>query len=347
MSIWRQLTSGLHVLIHRPDADRELAEEVESYLEHSSDAHLARGLSPEQAWHAARVELGSATAVREEVRAHGWENLVGTFLSDLSHGARRLRMSPGFTAVSVITLALGIGATTAMFSALNPVLLEPLPYPHPERIVMLSYNGPDGARGSQSFGTYRELAVRSRSFESLAVLKAWQPTMTGPAQPERFDGQRVSAAYFRTLGIPLYVGNDFAANDDRPNGPNVVILSDAVWRRRFCGNASIVGHQITLDDQTYTVAGVLPLPFENVLAPSAEVWTLLQYDPVLPTDGREWGHHLRLVARMRSGLTTDQAKRELGSIAHNPAAEFSRPPYASMSLGIGVSSLRDEVTAGV
>src|SRR5260221_6951568 len=214
MSIWRQLTSGLHVLIHRPDADRELAEEVESYLEHSSDAHLARGLSPEQAWHAARVELGSATAVREEVRAHGWENLVGTFLSDLSHGARRLRMSPGFTTVSVITLALGIGATTAIFSALKPILIEPLPYPHAERVVMFWYNGRGGSHSSQSFGTYRELALRSRSFDTLAVMKPWQPTMTGPAEPERFEGQIVSADYFRTLGIVPNLGNDFNPADD-------------------------------------------------------------------------------------------------------------------------------------
>jgi putative ABC transport system permease protein len=282
MSIWRQLTRGLHVFFHRPDADRELAEEVESYLEQSEGANLARGFSPEEARRAARVELGSATAVREEVRAHGWENLVGTFLSDLAYGARRLRTNPGFTVVSVITLALGIGATTAIFSAVKPILFEPLPYPHADRLVMLWYNGQDGSRGSQSFGTFRELATRSRSFESLAVMKPWQPTMTGPAEPERFDGQSVSAGYFRTLGITPNLGNDFDAADDHPKGPNVVMLSDGLWRRRFHGDATIVGRQITLDDTLYTVAGVLPRTFENVLAPSAEVWSLLQYDGSLP-----------------------------------------------------------------
>ena len=347
MSVWRQLTRGLRVLVHRPAADRKLTEEIEHYVEQATEAHLARGLSPAEARRAARVELGSATAVREEVRAHGWENLLGTFVSDLGYGVRRLRRSPGFTAVSVITLALGIGATTAIFSAVNPILFEPLPYPHPERVVMLWYNGADGSRGSQSFGSFRELATRSRSFDALAVMKPWQPTMTGPAQPERFDGQSVSAEYFRTLGVTPNLGHDFDPADDRPKGPNVVILSDSVWRRRFNADATIVGRQVTLDDTSYTVIGVLPRTFENVLAPAAEVWSLLQYDSTLPPESKEWGHHLRLVARLRAGASPAQVRQELGTIARHPVPEFARPAYASMSRGIAMTVLRDEVTSGV
>ena len=187
-----------------PDAraDHDLADEVRHFLEQATAAHLARGLSPDEARRAARLELGNTTVVREQVRAYGWENVVETLLADLRYAARRLRRNPGFTAVSVLTLALGIGASTAIFSAVNPILFEPLPYPDAERIVMISDVGAATARASTSRSArYRELAERSRSFEALAVMRPWQPTITGAAEPERLDGQRVSADYFRVLGV--------------------------------------------------------------------------------------------------------------------------------------------------
>jgi hypothetical protein len=142
-------------------------------------------------------------------------------------------------------------------------------------------------------------------------MKAWQPTLTGRAEPERLDGQSVSASYFRVLGAPPAIGRGFDASDDRPNGSRVAILSDGLWRRRFGGDATIIGRQITLDDASYTVVGVMPSAFENVLSPSAEVWTLLQYDPSLPLQGSEWGHHLRMVGRLRPGVGMDQGGRSL------------------------------------
>jgi hypothetical protein len=129
MSLWRQLARGLHVLTHRSVADQDLSDEVQHYLEQATAAHIARGLSPDEARRAARMEAGNMTTVREEVRGHGWENLLGTFFADVRYAARWLRRKPGFTAITVLTLALGIGATTAIFSAVNPILFEPLPYP--------------------------------------------------------------------------------------------------------------------------------------------------------------------------------------------------------------------------
>ena len=160
---------------------------------------------------------------------------------DLRYGARMLLKQSGFTLIAVVTLALGIGASTVIFSAVNPILFEPLPYPQARQIMTIWYAGADGSRASQAFGTYRELAARSRAFDALAVMKLWQPTMTGPAEPERFDGQRVSASYFRVLGVPPAMGRDFDPADDRLNGPNVAIISDALWRRRFSGDSTIIG----------------------------------------------------------------------------------------------------------
>src|SRR5262249_1923008 len=157
---------------------------------------------------------------------------------------------------------------------------------------------PGGARPGQAFGTYRELVTRTHAFDAIAVMKSWQPTMTGGAQPERFDGQRVSAGYFHVLSIAPAIGRDFDPADDRVRGPNVVILSDRLWRRRFGADRTIVGRDVRLDDRPYTVLGVMPASFEDVLAPSSDVWGLLQYDASLPPDGREWGHHLRMIARL-------------------------------------------------
>jgi putative ABC transport system permease protein len=140
---------------------------------------------------------------------------------------------------------------------------------------------------------------------------------------------------------------DLDVNDDRIRGPNVVIISDGLWRRRFGGDDAIVGRQVSLNDNIYTVVGVMPNAFENVLNPSAELWAPLQYDSSLPPEGREWGHHLRMVGRLRSGISADQSTRELATIALAPLPEFPRRPWASFRQGLTVNTLQDEVTRGV
>ena len=154
-------------------------------------------------------------------------------------------------------------------------------------------------------------------------MKPWQPAMTGTGEPERFDGQRVSASYFLALGVSPALGRDFEAADDQTRGPNVVILSDGLWRR-FGGAAAIVGRQVSLNANGYTVVGVMPGGFENVLNPAAELWAPLQYDASLPPEGREWGHHLRMVGRLRPAVRADTATRELASIALAPLPEFTQ-----------------------
>ena len=237
-----------------------------------------------------------------------------TLFQDLRFGIRMLLKKPGFTMIAVFTLALGIGASTAIFSAVNPILFEPLPYPNANRIVMISEARREGGRNDGTFGTYRALLERSRSLTRLAVTRRWQPTIIGEARARTIEGQRVSASYFSVLGMSPAMGRDFMDADDQLNGPKVAILSDALWRRRFGGDGDIVGRQVSLDDNSYTVIGVMPREFENVLAPSAEVWLPLQYDRSLPPQGREWGHHLRTLGRLGPGASRDQAGRELDQI---------------------------------
>src|SRR6185437_5501109 len=184
MSLLRQLTRGLHALTNRAATDRNVADEVDDYLENARAAHISRGLSPDEALRAARIEVGGVTNVREQVRRYGWENAVETLLADVRYALRRFRANPGVTIVTVVTLAIGIGASTAIFSAVNPILFESLPYPDAKRITMISDMRADGAPLDVTFGTYRELLQRSHSFDAMAVLNTWQPTLIGRAEPD-------------------------------------------------------------------------------------------------------------------------------------------------------------------
>lgn len=275
------------------------------------------------------------------------QRLEDEMFQDLRYGVRVLLKKPGFVLVAVITLALGIGASTAIFSAVNPILFEPLPYPNADRVAMVWDYGNNGARLYVTFGTYREVVERNRSFESTAAMRPWQPAFTGETQPERLEGQRVSASYFKTLGVAPVLGSDFQESDDQLNGPALVMISDSLWRRRFGSDVGIIGTEVTLDGRLYTIIGVMPSGFQNVLAPAAEVWSPLQFDKSLLPESREWGHNLRMIARLRSGVSHEQAMREIDTIAHNPVPEISRPPHASLGSGLLVISLQSDLTSGV
>jgi putative ABC transport system permease protein len=343
MQLLRQLTRGVRALVNPSAADRDIGDEVHHYLDEATAAHRARGLSEAEALRAARLELGNVTTVSEQVRESGWENAADTIIADLRYAARRLRAAPVFTATATLTLALGLGATTAIFSVVNPILLEPLPYPDANRIAAITEFYSDGSRSPGTFGMYRELAARARAFDAIATFKPWQPTLTGPEQPERLEGQRVNASYFRVIGVPPAVGRDFEAADDRANGPNVIILSDALWRRRFGGDRAIIGRQVTLDGTGFIVIGIMPSGFESVLAPSVQLWAPLQYDIA---QGRAWGHHLQTVARLHPGVSIDHASRDVDAIGRAVLAE-QHPETYDPATRFTATRLQDDVTRSV
>ena len=310
----------LSLLIRREQFNGDLAEEMAFHRELRAKELEREGMGAEPSRYAAARQFGNPMRLKEqshEIVAFRFETAV----QDLRYAFRQLRRNPAFACTTTIILALGIGSTTAIFSAVNPILFKPLPYPYPGQIMTIFEMLGGGSR-LPSFGTYTGLAERSRSFEAMAVMKPWQPAMVGIGEPELFEGQRVSAAYFRALGVLPALGRDFQDTDDQFNGPNVVILSDRLWHRRFAADPQIIGRHITLENSSsqlaignsFTVIGVMPKTFENVLAPSAELWAPLQYDRSLPFDGREWGHHLRIVARLKAGLGKQQASSELDAI---------------------------------
>jgi putative ABC transport system permease protein len=272
-----------------------------------------------------------------------------SLLQDFHFAVRQVKKNPGFACTAIVILGLGIGATTAIFSAVNPILFKPLPYPQSSRLMMIWYAAADGSRIPETFHTYREVAERNRAFESVAVADPWEPTYTGAEQPERVEGQRVSASFFRTLAVAPAKGRDFLPSDDVLNGPKVVILSDGAWRSRFGADSAIIGRDIKLDGDNFNVIGVMPAGFENVLAPSAEFWTPLQYDAgnIVSQQTREWGHHLRMLARLRPEVSRELGRSDLDRIAHTRIPDFPRPAWASLDQGFVANALQEDLADSV
>jgi len=347
-ALWKRMYGSFRA----PIVDDEFADELDSHIALHTEEGVRAGLSPVEARRRALIRLGGAEQVRQAYREQRSIPWLEKPLQDVRFGMRMMTRKPAFTAVAVLTLAIGIGASTAIFSAVKPILIDPLPYPHAGRIMMLWEMRKDSAPMDVTFGTFHGFEERSRSFDAMAVMKPWQPAMTETSQfdrPERLQAQRVSANYFRTFGVAPLLGRDFEQADDRFQGPNVAILSDRLWRRHFAADAAIVGKQVRLDDSLYTVIGVMPAEFENVLAPTAEVWAPLQYDPSLPADGREWGHHLRMVGRLKAGVSSSQARDELSGILHTLAQSFARGYNSSGGApdAMAVNPLERDLTQGV
>ncbi|MGC2109334.1 MAG: ABC transporter permease [Candidatus Korobacteraceae bacterium] len=338
----------LSILIRRRRFHGDLDEEMAFHRAQVENELRTAGMDPQEAHYAARRRLGNDASLKEQSHDVVGFSFEGVW-HDFRYALRQLRKNPGFSTTSILILALGLGACTAIFSAVYPILFEPLPYPHASRIMMIWEMRSEGSPLDVTFATFHGLTERSRSFDAMAAMKPWQPTMIGTGLPERFEGQRVSAGFFRSLGVLPTLGRDFQTSDDQHKGPDVAILSDGLWRRRFAGDPAIVGRQITLDGDLYTVIGVMPNSFENVLEPAAEIWAPLQYDPSLPPDSREWGHHLQVVGRLLPDISRKQARSELNGIMHTLAQIYVKGYDSSggAPAGIIVNALQDDVTRNV
>ena len=335
-------------LFRRARLDREIEAELQAHIEMRTDENVAAGMTPQNARRNALLQFGNRVSTRERVTAADAHLGVESVLRDVRYAMRQLRRSPGFAVTAILVLALGIGAATAIFSAVYPILFEPLPYPHAGRIATV-WDTFQGDRIEATYGTFRELGARSRSFESMATFEPWQPVLTGPQTPDRLEGEAVSARYLSVLGVMPALGRDFAAADDIPNGPRVVILSNRFWRKHFGADPGVTGRSIRLDDNTYTIIGVMARSFENVSDPAADVYTPVQYDPARLGDltSAAWGHHLRIAGRLRANVSIEDARHELAQIAANPQAQFPRPRWASLAGGLIVDSLQADMVHSV
>jgi len=273
---------------------------------------------------------------------HTGDGFVTTLFADVRLALRMLARRPAFTSLAVLTLALGIGATTALYSAIRPVLIDSLPYPAADRLAMVWEGGRHGD-SNVGFTTFSELAAQNRSFASLAAMGDMSGILTGRDEPQLLAGQRVSPTFFSVLGVHPAIGRDFRADEDVASAGRVIILSDALWRSRFGGDTAVLNTSITLDANSYTVIGVMPHGFENVLDPKAQLWTLLRYNVTLPYACRDC-RHLRVAGRLRPGVTLEAAQREMSALLARMAAAY---PDKYDSKTMRVPSLQADLTEGV
>ena len=251
---------------------------------------------------------------------------------------RSLLKSPGFTSASIVALALGIGANTAIFSLVNSVLLRPLPYKDPGRLVMLWQRTPvDGNTNDVSAADFQDWRNRSRSFEQISAVLGSSFNLTERDQPERISGLRVTASFFTTLGVVPALGGVFGSEEEQPGAVRSVVLSDSLWRRRFGGNRQLIGQTIHLDRQAYTVAGVMPPGFE-FFGRDNELWAPL---PLEPNRTLRDYYNLQALARLKPDVTIRQARAEMDTIARQLALEY---PKTNQGWGAAVAPLRDEIT---
>jgi predicted permease len=267
-------------------------------------------------------------------------------LTDLHYAVRALRKSPGFTFVAMLTLALGIGANAAIFSAVNAVLLRPLPYRDAGALVTVdhfypSLKGLEAGVSAPGFVDYRD---RTRSFTSVAVEGNWQPNLTGQGDPERLTGARLSGQYFTTLGVRPALGRVFGPDEDQPGREHVVVLSDGVWRTRFGADPSIVGRTLTLDGEPHEVIGVMPAAFRDFFRPTAALWRPLALTPEQLTMGRT-SEFLTLTARLKPGVTAQQAAVDVRTLAEQLKAQY--PESYPTDWTLKVTPLRDKGTGKV
>lgn len=324
MSLWRQFTRGVRVLGNRTAADRDIADEVSHYLEEATASLAAKGLSPEEARRAALRDLGSATAVRQEVRGYGWENLIDTFVADLRYAARRLRSNPGFTTISLLVLALGIGASTAIFSVVDGVLLKPLPYPHSEQLVDLRHTAPglkipDLNMAASLYLTYRD---ENRVFQNVAMWSGDSWTVTGIGEPAKVPGISVSDRFLATLEVQPALGRSFTTADENPDGERTVMLAYGYWRSRFAGDPNVIGRRIVLDGHECTIIGILPASFQFM---DREI-SLIAPFRFRRTDIPLISFCCQGIARLNPGVTISQANADVARMVPIAAREFPMNP---------------------
>jgi putative ABC transport system permease protein len=315
----RKLFHRLRAQLRRGKIEREMDAEMRFHLEMETAENVRRGMSEEEALRAALRSFGGVEQTKEVYRDVAWFRWIEDFWQDLRYGARMLLKNPGFTLVAVLALALGIGANTAIFSVVNAVLLKPLPYYDPQRLVLVTEVPPekDGVRGGEYAGSidYVLWQAESKAFDHLVAFDSRNTYLTGRGEPERLDSVWATANLFPALGVAPQLGRAFTPEEDRPGGPRVVILSHSFWHRRFGGDPAILGQWLTLDRESRQVIGVMPPGFKFIQKADALLPLAINapFELTRNVDGRTYfiGD---ILGRLKPGVTTELARSELDSI---------------------------------
>jgi predicted permease len=339
MNWLRELARRLRMLMHRRRFDTDLEEEIRLHLELRQQQQIECGMAPDDAWAAARRQFGNVTSLREKSHsAWGWE-WFEHLVQDVRYALRVLRKSPGFTAVAVLTLALGIGANTSLFSVVNGVLLNPLPYPHPDQVVTMVDWFPGYGESSISYPDFLDWVRLNHAFSSLAAYRRDSFNLTGQGDAEQVTAMDVSASFFPLLSVNPILGRDFSSDEDQLGGPPSVILSGGFWKTKFGSSPDIIGKALNLDGMDYTVVGVIPENFYFCCSSTgfrlSDVYVTIGASKDPPVRDRRmistWA-----VGRMKQGVTPDQARTDMDGVARSLGAAY---PDTDKDVGIVVTPL--------
>jgi macrolide transport system ATP-binding/permease protein len=339
MRVLQILRLRLRSLFYRARVEQELDEELRYHVERQMEDEIARGMTPADA--AARISAGIEQR-KEECRDMRKVSLFENLLQDLRFAQRQLRKNPGFAITAVLMLALGLAASVAIFAFVDAALLKPLPYANPNRLVGVFETNPQFPRSNLSYFDYLDWKKLSRVFVSLEAYRntGFIMSTASGAQPAR--GARVSAGFFRALGVNPALGRDFRQGEDLEGAARTVILSDATWRNAYGAKADAIGKTVILDDQPYTIIGVLRRDFHFAPTSRAEYWATL--DPTSSCERRRGCHNLFGVARLQDGVTVAAARADTVRIARQLEQQY---PRSNLGQGAEVASLTDVVVGEI
>ena len=341
MTLWNRFRLWLLATLKRTRMEREMDAELRFHIEARAEDLVRSGLPREEALRRARIEFGGIERAKEECRDARGTNMIESLLQDIRFGLRMLRKSPGFTCVAVLTLALGIGANTAIFSYVDAWMIKPLPYPHADRLMI--FQSHDKKKGwtsddLESTASFLDFEKQNTSFEQTALWTGWNFNLTGDGPPELVEGGRVSWNYFAALGAKAMLGRTFAADEDRAGAPHVAILSQGLWQGRFASDPKIIGRSITIEGEPYTVVGVMPGTFLFPLMGIANLWTPLALTDKERADRS--GSWLIGFGRLKPGVTPEQAGAESAAIFGRLEKQF---PQTNTNLTLLVGSMSDKI----
>jgi putative ABC transport system permease protein len=328
--------------------ESELDAELRAHLEHETEKHVRAGLSFAEAQRRARLDLGGLEQVKEECRDARGVNFVETTIQDLRYGLRQLRRNPAFTAVAVLTLALGIGANTAIFSVVNAVLLNPLPFPEPGRLIGLHASYLNFEFGNISFPNFLDWRKENHSFSAMAVFRSIRMSLTGLGEAERVNAEFITSGLFPLLGVKPLLGRTLAPGEDRIGAAPVVLINERLWRRKFEASPDVLGKVLTLDGKGFTIVGVIPATFHMGLM-NADIPDRDAYVPL-----GQWVNHILMVrgaglgiagvGRLKPGVTLKQARADMAAVT---AALAQAYPDADRGVGATLLPLKDEIVGNV
>jgi predicted permease len=325
---------------------QDLEQELQSHLQMATSDRVGRGEPAERAQQAALREFGNVALVEQVTRDQwGWRWL-DEFLQDIRYGTRMLRKNPGFTLVVILTLALGIGANTAIFSVVNGVLLNPLPYSNPEQLVTLHESKPNFETGSISYPNFRDWQRSNSTFSSMAIMRSFGYSLTGLGEAERVQAKLVSSDFFSLLGIKPVIGRTFVQGEDEIGAAPVVMISAGLWSRKFGSSPAALGQTLTLDGKDHTIIGVFPANFDPFLrnVGLADVYVPIGQwgNPLLPMRGAGLGIHG--IGRLKPDVTIEQARADMQRVTQGLAAAY---PDADKGVGVTLIPLRKEIVGQV